>query len=215
MRQEIEDFRVERGIPYFLHFTRAENLSSILANGLMPRSEMDKGNCCGVTNDELRLDNRRDFNCLSATFPNSKMFYRFRSDHPDTEWPILVINPRIISQRHTLFCWENAASSDISCADERQLSSLAAFQDLFAERDGHPTRVEQFLQNSDPTHVQAEFLVKGTIPASAIYCVIFPSVPCQNEHAEHVGERQSIVSSRRGFYGTRQYFRQWGDGKNG
>lgn len=215
MRQEIEDFRVARGIPYLLHFTRAENLPSILADGLLPRSEIDGGKCIGQTNDELRLDGRRDFNCLSATFPNFLMFYRFRLDHPETEWPILAIHPQIIAKRHTLFCWQNAASNEISCVGEDQLSSVATFKSLFVERDGHPTRAEQFLKDSDPTHVQAEFLVQGTIPAAAIFCVIFPNVPCQKQYAKHVEKRQSIVSDRRGFYGTRDYYRRWGHGKNG
>ena len=215
MRQDIEDFRQERQIPYFLHFTRSENLPSILEHGLRPRAELDAGDCCGVTNDHHRLDGRREYNCLSATFPNSTMFYRFRMDNPGSEWPILVIHPRIISVRETLFCWRNAASNDISCKEENQLSSLAAFQNLFAELDGYESRAEQQLKINDPTDVQAEFLVKGVIPPKAIYCVIFPDVPSQQKYAEAVGERQSIVSSRRGFYGTREYYRKWGHGKNG
>lgn len=215
MRQDIEDFRLARQIPYFLHFTRSENLTSILEHGLRPRADLDAGACCGITNDQHRLDGRREYNCLSATFPNSTMFYRFRMDNPGTEWPILVIHPQIVSRRHTLFCWRNAASTDISSVDEAELSSLAAFQDLFAERDGHPSRVDQALKVKDPTDVQAEFLVAGTIPPQAIYCVIFPDVPSQQKFSDAVGERQSIVSDRRGFYGTRECYRKWGHGKNG
>lgn len=215
MRQDIEDFRITRGVPYLLHFTRAQNLPGILANGLVPRVEIDAGNHCGSTNDDLRLDGRREFNCLSATFPNAPMFYRFKSDNPGVEWPIVAVHPGIMARFHTLFCWQNAATNEMSGASENDLASLAAFRNLFAERVGYPTRESQLLKHADPTHVQAEILVKGVIPPAAIYCVIFPSVPCQNQYAGIMGERQSIISDRRGFYGTREYYRQWGHGKNG
>lgn len=206
---------MERQIPYLLHFTRAVNLPSILATGLQPRSEIDSGTVLATTNDPLRLDARRDHNCVSISFPNSSIFHRFKLNTPDTDWPILVIHPGVMSRRNSLFCWHNAASNSISQQSAEQLSSLAAFQDLFENRDGHQTRTEQFLSSCDPTNVQAEVLIEGTISSDAIYCVIFPSVPCQQQYAPIIGTRQAIVSGRRGFYGTRQYYRQWGDGKNG
>lgn len=215
MRDDIEAYWKERQIPYLLHFTRSENLPNILSSGLQPRSEIDNGNFCGTVNDDLRLDGRRNFNCLSIAFPNSLMFHRFKLDNPGTDWPILVVHPGIMSRRNSLFCWQNAASNEISHADGAQLGSLAAFQGLFEERDGHPARNDQFLKICDPTNLQAEVLVEGVIPPAAIYCVIFPNFPCQQQFAPIVGDRQSLVSGRRGFYGTRQYYRQWGDGKNG
>lgn len=215
MRQEIEDFRLERDIPYLLHFTRAENLPSILANGLVPRSEIDCGQIEGATNDDLRLDGRRGYNCLSIAFPNALMFHRFKMDNPHADWPILVIHPQIMARRPTLFCWDNAASNEISQAPEANLASLDSFRGLFGEREGHPARQEQFLKSCDPTNVQAEVLVEGRIPPQAIYSLIFPSIPCQQLYAAHVGNRQTLTSDRRGFYGTRGYYRQWGHGKNG
>jgi hypothetical protein len=86
---------------------------------------------------------------------------------------------------------------------------------MFEEREGHVTRSSQFLKISDPTHVQAEVLVEGTIPPEAIYHVIFSSYPCLRENAHLLGERKFSVSGQRGFYGTRTYYRQWGEGKNG
>jgi hypothetical protein len=168
-----------------------------------------------VVNDDLRLDGRRRFNCLSITFPNSLMLHRFKSDNPGTDWPILVVHPGIMSRRNALFCWQNAASNEISQAPDADLTSLAAFQGLFEERAGHPTRAQQFLKICDPTNLQAEVMVEGVIPPTAIYCVIFPSIPCQQQYAGIGGQRQSIVSGRRGFYGTRPYYRLWGEGKNG
>ncbi|WP_197277757.1 DarT ssDNA thymidine ADP-ribosyltransferase family protein, partial [Novosphingobium sp. KN65.2] len=100
MRQDIRDFAVERSIPYLLHFTRAENLPSIMANGLVPRAQIDSGQVAAAANDDMRLDNRRDYNCLSVAFPNCLMFYRFQNDNPGVEWPILVINRAIMEVRN-------------------------------------------------------------------------------------------------------------------
>jgi hypothetical protein len=213
LRQEIEAFRIQRGIPYLLHFTREENLPSILSHGLASRSLIDNGTYAGVTNDQSRHDGRLNYNCLSISFPNHKMFFKLRNDNPNIEWPIRVIDPRILMVRRSLFCPANAASNAVSCRSDHDLETVEAFSSLFEELEGHQSRADQHLKQCDPTDVQAEVLVEGIIPPEAIYSIVFPSFPCLQKHAAAAGQRQTLVNDRRGMYGTREYYRKWGHGK--
>jgi hypothetical protein len=139
MRQEIEDYRIERGIPFLLHFTREANLASIIQHGIVPRSEVSTRGLASEFNDPNRLDGRTAFNCLSVSFPNSQMFYRFQMDHPDVQWPILVIHPLIMAHKEVLFCRHNAADSRISGKPACELSNLDSFKGMFEEIAGLPS----------------------------------------------------------------------------
>ena len=212
MRQEIEDFRNLRQIPYLLHFTRLESLQSIIQQGLRPREQIDNGQIAAEINDDLRLDGRRGFNCLSIAFPNSLMFHRFQQNNVGVDWPILVVNPLVMAHKHTLFCKHNAADSRISCKSDGELGSLASLAGLFEEISGHKSREDQKLKNCDPTDVQAEVLIPGVIEPQYIHAVVFPSVAAKNVSAPFMGEKTSYVNDRRGLYATRRYYRTWGAG---
>jgi hypothetical protein len=142
------------------------------------------------------------------------MFHRFKEENPGIDWPILAIHPRILASRNVLFCWHNAATTEISQAPDEQLATLEAFRGLFEERPGFSTRADQFLKTCDPTNVQAEVLVEGRIPPEDIFGIIFPNVQCKAQYANLIGDRQTVISSRRGYYANRQFWRQWGDGRN-
>lgn len=213
MREDIKEFCKERQIPYLLHFTRSENLQSILANGLQPRSVIDTGHVAATVNDASRFDERRDCSCLSISFPNYKMFWPLRKDSPGVEWPLLVIHPKVLWAMDCMFCRTNAASNSISTVADGQLQTLEAFRSMFAESDLPPKRADEFLKVCDPTDVQAEVLVRGVIPPAAIYAVVFQSVPDMNFHKAACGERQTLTNDARGLYGKRQYYRQHGHGR--
>lgn len=209
MRPEIEEFCRSRKIPALLHFTRANNLPSILKNGSVPRSHIDGGNCDAQTNDPHRLDGRRNFNCLSIGFPNSDMFYKFRMQSPGVDWPIILFHRDIMWSMNALFCWRNAASQDISSRDQDSLRSLVALQELYEERKGFPTRGEQFLIDYDPTNVQAEVMVEGVIPPEKIRGIIFPNKSSQQLYKDIVGDLKTYVSNRAGFYSDRKFYRKY------
>ena len=69
-----------RQIKGLVHFTRLENLVSILHNGIVPRSYLFDDNIpiTGMVNDALRLDGKQHGSCFSISFPNWKMFYSYR-----------------------------------------------------------------------------------------------------------------------------------------
>ena len=194
-----------RTIPYLVHFTRSENLTSILQHGLRPRSDIDIGTICGAINDQGRYDNRTDRNCLILGFPNYKMFFKLRQSVENSEWPILFLHPSILWRFDCLYCHTNAAATCISCQPEEELATLEAFAKLFEESPGSPTRAAESLRPCDPTDVQAEVLVKGIIPPEYIFAIAFRSHPDMNQHKPACGTRQTFLSDQRAFYGQREF----------
>jgi hypothetical protein len=71
---EIRAFVAERQIEYLVHFTRIENVTSILQYGLLPRDQLEK--ILGplsrqvIVNDHQRFDEHQNASCLTISFPN-------------------------------------------------------------------------------------------------------------------------------------------------
>jgi ssDNA thymidine ADP-ribosyltransferase, DarT len=212
VRQEIEDYRLERKIPYLLHFTRLDSLASIMTHGLCPRELIDKGQVAAAVNDDMRLDGRRGFNCLSVSFPNSLMFHRFQQNNVGVDWPILVIHPAVMAHKETLFCKHNAADARISSKANDDLKTLAAFNEMFEEIPNHTSRADQKLKNCDPTDVQAEVLIQGVIEPEYIFGIVFPGAASKNISLHLIGDKKAYINDRRGLYATRGYYRTWGPG---
>lgn len=207
MREEILQVVRELKIPFLLHFTRAENLASIMQKGLLPRAVVNEEAPESVVNDALRLDGRRSYNCLSISFPNAPMFYRFRQDAPGADWVILLIPPIVLGGEGVLFCKHNAADARISGTAECHLSTPEALRAIFEELPDHPSRADQKLKPFDPTDVQAEVLVPGVIAANMIKSVVFPSSASRAANLQLIGNRKAYISDRRGLYATRSYYR--------
>ncbi|WP_306097369.1 DarT ssDNA thymidine ADP-ribosyltransferase family protein [Qipengyuania flava] len=206
MRKEIDKYWKEREVKQLLHFTRIQNLPSIARNGLVPRAQLELGVAKGVTNDCQRLDRRKGYNCLSISFPNGPMFYRFQRDNPADEWAIVAITPKILPTHDILFCWRNAASGDIANASNDHLSTLSAFQGMFGEREGQTGRAKQKLRNCDPTNVQAEVLVRGVIAPQHFLGVYLPNQKAVDTYRPLIGGMRIKISTRRGLYGTRDFY---------
>jgi hypothetical protein len=202
-----------RGINYLLHFTRASNLGSILQLGLVPRSLIEKKVDAYTVNDPVRWDGRQDYNCVSIAFPNAPMLYSFMQANAGVEWPILVLNPSILIEKEVLFCKHNAADKRISSQPADDLKSVSSFRQMFVELDGLPSRADQSLKTCDPTDVQAEPLVRGTIEPKYISAVVFPSAQLSAEFKYKMGTRKSILQDRTGLYANRIYYRKWGQGR--
>jgi len=148
-----------KGIDYLFHFTRIENLESILQNGLIPRSMLEAQEASVRFNDQHRIDGHKDANCLSIGHPNYKMFYSLRQDDALQEWVVIVINPEVLWLKDCAFCYENAASTNVTSIPIAQRKGLAAFETLFTPMVGKPDRATLRLPDDCPTHPQAEVLV--------------------------------------------------------
>lgn len=85
-----------RSINYVWHFTKIENVDSILANGLIPRATLEAQGAAVAYNDQCRMDGQRTANCLSIGYPNYKMFYSLRCQDSSQIWVVVAFKPEIL-----------------------------------------------------------------------------------------------------------------------
>lgn len=211
-RTRIKTITEQLEIPFLVHFTRIDNLESILRNGICPVNRFGDIDTDShpVINDKLRLDGHSDGISVSIAFPNSQMFYKCRKDNEDASWAILLLHPSVLWDKECAFCKHNAADGRISCQPLNALKTDQAFEELFSEIEGHQTRAEQCLKKYDPTDVQAEILVFEVIEPEYIGSIIFESDTAKTDFAEIVGGRKTYVHSKnKGLFASRSYARKY------
>ena len=181
---QIQRICKERGITTLCHFTRIENLHSILRQGLLGKSVLKKHGQQFLFNDDKRLDRCPQANCLSISFPNDKMFYSIREEKKkaqeanDSQWVVLVLDAKILWEFVCAFCKENAASNAIREVDLEDRKKPDVLEGMFVD-DYRDIRGKVYQRHSlqipenYPTHPQAEVLVFDTIPAEYINEVHF------------------------------------------
>lgn len=152
----------ERGIQVLWHFTRLENLDLIIRWGIIPRGILERDGAIHVVNDAYRADGCSNASCLSISFPNYKMFYSLRMNTAST-WVLIAIKPNILWEKECAFCASNAASSNVTQIPLENRKGNAAFNAMFADVEGKPSRREMRLPINYPTDPQAEVLVFDTI----------------------------------------------------
>lgn len=154
-------FLKSRGVEKFVHFTLAENVASILKNGICPRSLLDSKGIGYSYTDNLRLEGTSVVN-LSITNPNIKMFYGKRKGFPGQLFCVLLIDPLALANASVPYSYRstNAAS--------RQAQSCSV-EELFG--GNRPS----FFEQNWPTDNQAEVLVAGTIHPAYIRAIQFPA----------------------------------------
>lgn len=210
MNHAIQEFAQERGIPFLTHFTRVENLPSIMEHGVVPVADAVGLGIAAQTNDLLRLDHQRGASCVSIGFPNHRMFYRYRMDDETAHWAVLGIHPSVLWQKPCAFCQRNAADALVTAIPIANRMTPDAFAGIYAEIDGHRTREEQKLKPYDPTHDQAEVLVFSTIEPPLIGAVAFNSPAAKAQYENLFPGRQVLrFGKNRGLFGTRSYSREY------
>lgn len=166
-------FMKERQIDRLYHFTQADNLKNIFRYGLLPRDELESRGIESSINDEYRFDDCLDAICTSIEFPNYKMFYKLRCENPDVDWAVLELNAEIVCDYQCAFNWTNAGDSASYSIPIKKRMTQSAFENLFEDKDGYPTRDELNIPDWYPTNPQAEVLVFDKIPISYIKKVSF------------------------------------------
>jgi hypothetical protein len=203
--ENIKNIVKERQIPYLVHFTQLANLPSILQNGLLCRNAIPDG---VAINDEMRLDGRPNTVSLSVSFPNHRMFYKYRQEKQGL-WCVLALNVSVLWELDCLFCKHNAADARISCLSDAVLSASTALRSMFEEIEGLDGREDQKLKVYDPTDPQAEVLVNQSISPNYIGGIVFSDKPSKDQY-QHLSEKIQLVqhSRNKGFFASRSYVRR-------
>ena len=173
----------KRGVTRFVHFTKVDNLESIVMRGLMPLSLMN-----GVPKEESALKLNRyegtDAICLSVEFPNYRTFYHRRCVESDKTWCVLLLDARKIIERYEpQFYWTNAASKSFlephfNAGNRNDPCSAQAFDGMFYQTEA-PNRFltvtprARFIPDKYPTNPQAEIQIYDKITPDCISLVVF------------------------------------------
>ena len=200
---EFKNEIAKRSIEFLIHFTPTINLFSILENQqLMSRAKLENLDIEQFDildyvkfTDDIRFDDKNYIN-LSLSAPNTFLFSRFREKTKDDftiNWCVLKIDPKHIYDKNSVFSVTNAASN----AAKRQFGitgDLEKFKMLFKEKlnintfNGVRIVNRNGVHPKHPTDVQAEILVRDSIPSNSIIHVCF-------ESEEKLAEAKAAMSS--------------------
>lgn len=203
----MKDTVKKRGIDTVWHFTRLSNVDSIYKHGLLSRQDLENSGIHSDFNDDYRLDCQKDAICCSLGHPNYKMFWGLRQDNPDVEWVVLAIKSSVLWEKDCAFCVTNAASNEVTCIPIFERKGLAAFNRMFEEIDGKPTRAELRISDYSPTNPQAETLVFGGIKSEYIDGAITQTKATETELIGKYKEWGFLY--HRSLFKPRKDFRHW------
>ena len=126
MAKQIEDsnkiceFLETRRVPSLVHFTRIENLSGILQFGILSRAELSTS---FIFNDGFRYEGYQEASCLTVSYPNWQMLYKYRCQNPDANWVILTLSTEILLKLPYLCYPTNAANAKFHGEEKVTLKS--------------------------------------------------------------------------------------------
>lgn len=208
--QEIQNFCEAQGIQSLVHFTRAENLESIFKHGLAPREQVENNlmHYFPIFNDEQRLDGVRNSVCLTISFPNYKMFYKYRKKCQG-DWVVLILYSTILYELECVFCFENAASHNVKDIPLSERRTSEALKTLFQDLPG-ASRNDLKLPPTFTTNPQAEVLVLERIPTSYLSEIHFIDKPTYEIWLKKVPEiAQFDVNYDSPFFAARHDWFSW------
>lgn len=185
-KKEIEN----RNIEFLIHFTPTLNLYSILeqeklmSREILENLDIEQFDILDYVKftDNVRYDDKSYLN-LSLSGPNTFLFSKFRqktSNDITINWCVLKIDPKYIYENHTLFSITNAASNSA----KRQFGisgDLQKFKQLFATElnintfNGVRKLTRGNIADKYPTDIQAEILIKNSLPLNSIISICFQS----------------------------------------
>lgn len=191
----------QRGICDLFHFTRARNLSGILAHGLLARDFLLQSPIPALLNDPERRDGHTDRISLSIGFPNACLFPVYRQRFPEEIWVVLRLDARILWTMDCLFLPTNASSSALRDQAPENFQGDDALVALFSDWSLRERERIDSMKPWWPTDVQAEVMVHRWIPPAFIREVIF-EVPSASVPFRPMLSEWPILYSRR-YFGKR------------
>lgn len=202
----IQELIQQRKINQLFHFTHSNNLTSILDNGLLSRSELDKEYKYDF-NDEDRIDGHMDAICLSISFPNARMFWKYRNSKPG-DWVILEIHSSILWRKNCAFYPTNAASNKVRFENIELLKGSKALSCLFSDEVFGMKR-DANLPAEYTTDVQAEVLVFEKIDPVYILSTFHPNIESAQKFKKlhpQTNQRYYANLNCKTLYSQRNYF---------
>jgi hypothetical protein len=191
-RDEIRAIAIDRQVQFLFHFTQTANLTGIIAHGLLPRRELQGAGYSAFASDVRRLDENDEAVSVSVSRINQAMFAAKRALSGHGDWVVLVLSSHILWTHDCVFCWANAATSEIK-KHRGWRGGPWAFDKMF---DGSPED-RQSLPSSFPTDPAAEVQVLDRIAPQCIAGAIVdhPQLvePVQALLAELGGNRPVVI----------------------
>jgi hypothetical protein len=132
MARTIEEFVHKRGIKSLFHFTRVQNLRSILERGLLTRTGCNKAGVEPAINDPSRYDGT-DAICATISLPNYKMFYRLRTENKGVDWAVLELNCSLLWRTPCAFSVTNAGDRSVFSVPIAQRRGLESLKSMFGD----------------------------------------------------------------------------------
>lgn len=168
-----------RKITAVLHFTKVENLASIMKYGLQPLDVLRANNIRSVNNDLGRFDHTQAV-CASISFPNYQTFYKFQQADRAVRWVIIAMHPKILWETDCAFCVRNAAHATQSGIPLNNRKGEVAFSKMFDDF-GEIKRTSLGIPDNFTTNPQAEVLLLQGAPLTQIFGLIFPNTHMETE----------------------------------
>jgi len=170
-KQKIKAFVAMRNIEALVHFTRIENIPSIIEKGLVGRSLLELNKVDTLINDNLRLDNINDAVSTSISFPNYRMFFSLQKQNSTADWAVIKINPSILWELDCAFCYSNAAGRANRTVPLDRRRSPESFEKMFDENIADVTRQRLNIPDNYTTDPQAEVLVLEAVDPKYILSI--------------------------------------------
>lgn len=170
-RIQVQEVCKRHSVTSLFHFTRRDNLAGILQRGILSRRTLEGHSIeNAIINDQDRLDNYPNASCLSISFPNYKMFYKYRTQ-TQSEWVVLELHASILWKLDCAFCHTNAAAAEVRKIPLEQRKGVTALEQLFNDPlIGLP---QAKVPPNYTTNPQAEVLVFDPIPTRYLKAIHF------------------------------------------
>jgi len=179
---EVSDYRKikkklhSRKIRHLVHFTRIENLESILKNGFLSREKLDRCNIKYINNDDDRWDGCKFSTCFSIEFPNYYLLNKFRTErYPGSKWVVILLNIDKVfeTKNEKKFSHTNAAKWNITPSKCCEAFEQCFMQEIKENKKCQRREIQKYIKDYLPTDVQAEVLIDGLISTDCIEKIIF------------------------------------------
>lgn len=163
-QQEIRNICKDRDIDICTHFTRIENLSSILTHGLIPRKYLEKANINYISLNTEKIDSYIDANFLNISFPHYDLVFD-ATKRTQENWVCISYEKDVLWKLNCAFYRTNSTSKEMLLTPIAKRRTPQSFDEIFIGNE--------HLSKNHPTNSKAEVLIFDIIPSFYLKTVTF------------------------------------------